>query len=134
MILRTPTNPFEKRTPGEWFQFTVPATLMAAMFAPFLPSVFVCGIAVVCAAANGYVITRNPALLRQIFGVTLLTAGTAFSLYLALPMAAEWQGELSTAIVAMVVIGLVISFMSTVWHFATGPEANPGGNQAEKAM
>lgn len=134
MILRTPTNPFQKRTPREWFQFTVPAALMAGMFAQFLPSFFAVGIAVVCAAANGYVITRNPALLRQIFGVSLLTAGTAFSAYLASPMAEEWQNELSIAIFTMVMIGLVISFMSTVWHFATGPEANPGGNQAEKAM
>lgn len=128
MTLRTPTNPFRKRSAEEWFQFTVPATLMTAVLVQFLPALFVIGIAVVCAAASGYVITRKPALLRQIFGVTLLTAGAAVSLYLAAPMAPEWQGELSIAIFTVVVIGLVISFLSTVWHFATCPEASPVRN------
>jgi hypothetical protein len=124
-MAKTPTNPLANRRAVDWFQFFVPALLMTAMFVHFLPSFVVAGIAVLCMAANGYAITRKPALFRQIVSMVWLIGGTALALYVLENSALEAAKPLAIVISYLAVAGVLIGLLSTLWHFATSNEASP---------
>lgn len=118
-MTRALNNHLAHHSPANWFQFFVPALLMIAMFVQWLPAFVVAGIAVACMAANGYVITRKPVLLRQMAGMAWVVGGAAFSLFALEHVASEPNEALTMAIAAIAVAGVLIGFLSTLWHFAT---------------
>lgn len=98
---------------------------MTAMFVHFLPSFVVAGIAVACMAANGYVITRKPVLLRQMAGMAWLVGGTALALFAVGTVGVDVQQGWAFVILCLAATGILIGFLSTLWHFATLPHASP---------